>query len=387
MISTSERWKEITRSQFPWEQEALAFIRDRLPDQEPYRAWANFEFIADEGSINEVDLLVLTLRGFFLVEIKSRPGLVKGDAGTWTWHHEGRQISTDNPLLLANRKAKRLIGLLRRQKACSKIRLPYLEPLVFLSAPNVNCQLDPVVRQGVHVRDVDPTADDPGRPGIIAALVDAPVAKALSRAMEDAGIRPSQRQRQVGDFVLTRLLFEGPAYQDWEATHTSLTRVTRRIRIYSVATKATAESRQTLARAAQRELQILEGIQHPGILRALAYHEHERGPALVFEHEPKAVRLDHFLIEHGQRLDVDLRLGLLRQIAEALQYAHDISAACDSEGLLWPPLLHVLRTGERTGAAQQRGRRWRWPFGLYAPASSASPRRRNDHSRRHRVRR
>ena len=193
-----------------------------------------------------------------------------------------------------------------------------------------------MVRQGVHVRDVEPTADDPGRPGIIAALkrlqdggatrypsVDAPVAKALTRAMEEAGIRPSQRQRQVGDFVLTRLLFEGPGYQDWEATHTSLTRVTRRIRIYSVATKATAESRQTLARAAQREFQILEGIQHPGILRALAYHEHERGPALVFEHEPKAVRLDHFLIEHGHRLDVDLRLGLLRQIAEALQYAHE----------------------------------------------------------------
>ncbi len=46
-----------------------------------------------------------------------------------------------------------------------------------------------------------------------------------------------------------------------------------------------------LARAAQREFQVLEGIQHPGILRAVAYHEHELGPALVFEHSPGALRL------------------------------------------------------------------------------------------------
>ena len=45
-------------------------MRDRLPDHDPYRAWANFEFIADDGSISEVDLLVLTTKGFYLVEIK-----------------------------------------------------------------------------------------------------------------------------------------------------------------------------------------------------------------------------------------------------------------------------------------------------------------------------
>lgn len=84
-----------------------------------------------------------------------------------------------------------------------------------------------------------------------------------------------------------------------------------------------------MARAAQREFQILEGIDHAGILRAVDYHEHELGPALVFEHDPKALRLDHFLIEHGDRLDVDLRLGLLRQVAEALQYAHDKRAPAD----------------------------------------------------------
>ena len=110
----------------------------RFPDQEPYRAWSNFEFIADDGSINEVDLLVLTPAGFFLVEIKSRPGIVRGDAGTWTWEHEGRLFTDDNPVIAANRKAKKLRSLLERQKAIKnfKGRLPFLEVLVFCSAPD-----------------------------------------------------------------------------------------------------------------------------------------------------------------------------------------------------------------------------------------------------------
>ena len=78
MDATSSRWQAITDSEFPWERDALAFVRDRLPDHDPYRVWSNFEFIADDGSINEVDLLVLTPKGFYLVEIKSRPGIVEG---------------------------------------------------------------------------------------------------------------------------------------------------------------------------------------------------------------------------------------------------------------------------------------------------------------------
>ena len=104
---STARWKTITRSEFPWEQEALDFVRERLPDHEPYRAWSNFEFIADNGSINEVDLLVFTPVGFFIVEIKSNPGTLTGDAHTWTWRHNGRTKVVDNPLFLANQKAKK----------------------------------------------------------------------------------------------------------------------------------------------------------------------------------------------------------------------------------------------------------------------------------------
>jgi hypothetical protein len=50
-------WKQITLSDFDWEREALEFAKQALPDRDPYRAWANFEFIALDGSINEIDLM------------------------------------------------------------------------------------------------------------------------------------------------------------------------------------------------------------------------------------------------------------------------------------------------------------------------------------------
>jgi|SRR5216683_624427 len=55
MALSAARWKTITESRFDWERNALEFLRERLPDIEPYRAWSNFDFIAEDGSINEVD--------------------------------------------------------------------------------------------------------------------------------------------------------------------------------------------------------------------------------------------------------------------------------------------------------------------------------------------
>src|SRR5262245_17970261 len=124
----SQHWIALAESAFPWEMAALRYLRERLPEQEPFRAWANFEFVADDGSINEVDLLVVSLYKVYLVEIKSRPGCVSGDTSTWTWTHEGHTSTDDNPLLLANRKAKKLKALLQRQKALHGQRLPYVEP-------------------------------------------------------------------------------------------------------------------------------------------------------------------------------------------------------------------------------------------------------------------
>jgi serine/threonine protein kinase len=329
------RWQTVSPSQFAWEREALDWLRNHLPDREPWHAWTNFEFIDEEGKVNEVDVLILTPAGLFLVEIKSRPGVVSGDAHTWLWVTDGRERAYDNPLILANRKSKRLASLLRRQSAVlkAKVRLPFVEPLIFLSATSLNCKLSGTARSGTYLRGQPGSESDPG---IIGALqngtgtvreaqpgrVDQQHARVLARAMAEAGIRPSNKHRKVGDYQLGALLSEGASYQDWEGTHTAMDAVRRRVRVYTVAAAATAEARKSLVRQAQREFQILEGIDHPGIVKVKDYQDTELGPALIFDHDPKAIRLDFLLREMGQLLSVDQRLQIVRDLAETLKYAH-----------------------------------------------------------------
>lgn len=152
MMNTTRNWNTIAESKFPWERDAVNFVRDRFPLFEPYHGWSNFEFIADDGSINEVDLLLFTPVGFFLVEIKSRPGKLSGDAGTWTWDTDGKLTTVDNPLHGANLKAKKLRSLLQQQKACQKKgQVPFIEPLVFCSAPDLLLELQGTARSSACV--------------------------------------------------------------------------------------------------------------------------------------------------------------------------------------------------------------------------------------------
>ncbi|TDU23278.1 serine/threonine protein kinase [Panacagrimonas perspica] len=325
------RWHVIAESTFPWEREALEWLRAQLPNQDPWHVWTNFEFIDDEGKVNEVDALALTPAGLVLVEIKSRPGTVTGDAHTWTWTTDGRERSYDNPLLLTDRKSKRLASLLKRQSAIikAKVRLPFVEPAVFLSSATLTMRLQGNAAAGVFQRGRPGAHDDSGIVGALArgvrsmyrTPVDGQQVKAIAKALAEAGIRPSNKYRRVGDYQLGKLIADGPSYQEWDAKHVSVD-VQRRIRIYNLATASSPEARETRVRQAQREFTVLEGIEHSGVLRCREYKDTELGPALIFEHDPKAVRLDHFLRDEPQKLGVDQRLQLVRGIAEVLAFAH-----------------------------------------------------------------
>ncbi|WP_295442655.1 BREX system serine/threonine kinase PglW [uncultured Thiodictyon sp.] len=335
MPMSPTRWTTITESRFPWERDALEWLRSQLPDHNPWHAWSNFEFIDDDGRVNEVDGLILTPAGLFLMEIKSRPGVLTGDPHTWTWSTDGKSYSDDNPLILADRKAKRLASLLRRLPSVqrSRARIPFIRPCVFLCAADLICRLSGTAAAGVYLRGQPGSSGDHG---IIGALTSAPAlsnggdgsridqaqARILAQAMAQAGIRPSNKHRLVGDYQLGALLAEGETHQDWEGQHRSIESIRRRVRIYTYAAAATAQARAALVRQATREFQILEGIDHPGILKVRDYKESEQGPALIFDHDPRSRRLDLLLREHGDRLNVSQRLHLVRHLAETLQYAH-----------------------------------------------------------------
>lgn len=333
MNHPEKNWTTVARSEFPWEQEALDFIHAGFPAQDNYRAWSNFEFIGDDGSINEVDLLVVSPQGVFLIEIKSHPGEFSGDARDWVVTNEGRRKTMENPVLLANRKCKRLKSLLARQKSFKKVRVPYMEPLVFLSSEDARLRLMGTAAHAVCLRDSDT------RDGVLAAIkrraapglkelngpsVNRPQIKALALALADAGVRPSQHSRKVGDFELGELLFDSPlgAYQDWSASHVSLKSTKRVARIYMVERQASKEDREIVNNAARREFQLLDRLEHPGILKADPPTECEFGPVLFLKVPDGAVRLDHFLRDEGEATPVDQRIDILRQIGEIIAYAH-----------------------------------------------------------------
>ena len=83
----------------------------------PYQAWSNFTFISDQGHVREVDLLVAVPTGLYLIEIKYFRGLLTNHNATWVLHGEHSTRSFDNPLPLADQKAKELKGLLTQAAA------------------------------------------------------------------------------------------------------------------------------------------------------------------------------------------------------------------------------------------------------------------------------
>lgn len=336
-----DAWTQITPSEYPWEREALDYLKARLPDHEPYRAWANFEFVLD-GVVSEVDVLVAVPKGLFLVEIKSWPGVLEGDAGTWRITRPGARIPKflDNPYLLANRKCKRLKSLLARQRAFRHERVPFVEPLVFLSHPELECRLPDAARHGVVGLDRSAQGERPqrgGLPGVVKTLtslsgeeaqrlgqrrIDRPASRRIAEGLEQAGVRPARRTRTVGDLQLGALLDEGPGYQDFVATHPRFPSIQHRARIYGQAEVADGQEREQAVRAAQREYELLHAVSHPGIVTAQSFHEHELGPVIVFERDPSEIRLDQFIAQAGPTLSLDDRLRLIRQLAETVAYAH-----------------------------------------------------------------
>src|ERR1035438_1459273 len=220
MALSKTRWKQFAESRFPHEREALEFLSQGLPDSDPTLLYTNFEFIADDGSVNEIDALVITRAGVFLVEVKGRGGVVSGNRHNWDWEKDGHTLSIDSPLILANAKARKLADLIGKQRSFRSERRPWIEPLIFLSALGISVRLPESERMRICEREPRDKA-----PGIIPALlqrdyigsspahgvaIDRPTAKRVAQALDDAGIRPSQRQRRVGDYILQHLIEENP---------------------------------------------------------------------------------------------------------------------------------------------------------------------------------
>ncbi len=309
------------------EQEAIQFVTKELPDLEPFRIWALFDLVDLSGRRYEIDLLVLGFDALYHVELKGHPGRVTGDVVDWTFTFpDGGSIVRENPLRLAEHKARVLGSLLDRHFAG---RRPYVETLIFLTHPDIKVDLQGAARTNVVTRKDFVRAIQFGEfPGANQARrrsrIDRPTAKAVAEALKAIGVRKSQGALRVGSYVLGALIDEGPGYQDRSAQKERFPDIRRRVRSYLVPQSPTAERREQLIRAAEREAKILTAIgDHPRILRMTDYEADgpTGGPCVLFEDFDGARPLDAFLRQHAT-LPFDQRLQIIEQVADALGYCH-----------------------------------------------------------------
>lgn len=331
------RWAQIGPSPYLWEQEGLDYIRGLMPEQPPYRAVALFTFTAFSGRISECDLFIAVPGGLYLVELKGHPGRVVNRGSQWIFHAQGfdqrsRTLTLHNPLHAVDMKSKDLKSRLQRaaQDLGLSLTMPRIEPAVFLSDQGLVSELGSVERLHVYGRD-DRQTGLPGiwkdllaRPPARAGRVDDEFTKHLPRLFNAIGVSAPQAHLRYGDDwrLAGKPLDQGPTWEDRLATRQGAIEETGRVRIYLTELEANDSARTAVARAAEREYYLLQGLRHRGIDEARDIRHHAAGPSILFRHDASDLRLDQYMAVFGDRLSFETRLGLVRQLAEALRYAH-----------------------------------------------------------------
>lgn len=335
-------------TEYPYEKAALDFARDGFPTSDPFHARGLVDLPEpSSGRLYEIDLLVIGYAAVFVVEIKSHPGRIEGDAHGWLWTPPGsdRARDIDNPHSLTNHKAK-VIGSLLRRHMRGNVDVPWVQPLIFLSAENLENRLSVEGKTAVVTRDGFFPAIKFGHfPGAgnrpWDRQINRPTMQAIKQAFDRMGLRPRKTLLQVGDYVLGSTIEDGESYQDRVAHHAQFENMRHRARVYLVPDQTSVEHKQRLRRAAEREVQLLWSVRDsPNILTSHYYApDGPLGPTLVFEDFEGALRLDRFLARHPD-LPFDDRVEIVRQVGHALHFCHRRNVA---HGGLSPEAVLVRR--------------------------------------------
>lgn len=326
----SPRWHEVAESQFAHEREGLAHVRELLPERAPFRAWSNFEFRDSAGKWHEVDLLVLGESRLHLVELKHYRGTITGSA--YRWQRNGR--TEDSPILLARRKAQRLKSVItdasRAFDPSFDVReVPYVAECVFLHAADGRCALPP--GDITDLFGLSGQEQRSGLPGITSRLLEAPDSRRrrrlverdeeLAQLFERIGFAV-RREREVGSW---RLIgppeAEGDGWQDWPAEQRVM-RDPARVRFFVTPPGASEAQRTGTRKLVEREYALTARLHHDGVLSPRDLVEDDLGVGLVFPRDETARRLDLWLDDRAKGVPLNAQVGMLRQLAEALAYAH-----------------------------------------------------------------
>lgn len=333
--SADNRWVEVSPSQFPHEAEGLQLVRDLLPRTSPFRAWSNFEFRDKHGRWHEVDLLVLGRRQLHLIELKYYSGRLRGDDHLWL--RDGHRAE-DSPLKLARRKAQYFATKLQdefrswvRERGVHNappVRevIPFVQESVFLHHPKIISELSRASAVGLY--GIDGNGSHSHLPGISELLLEPADPRwtihesTLAALMARIGL-VQRREREVGSWVIQdEALGEGDGWQEWAASHRYSRQERARIRFHVVPPGAPNTERRRVESLVHHEFRIMRRLRHDALLRPEDVVDDDLGIGLVYPLEHDWHRLDLWLADQPAGIPLDLQLSIIRQVGEALQYAH-----------------------------------------------------------------
>lgn len=341
------------------EREAIDFAIHNIPNYDPYHLWALLELIdPSTGRLYELDLLVLGYSALYLIEVKSGPGVYKGDSADWWRTPPGdgeRPRYMDPPLRLTNHKAKVLKSRLRAHMRDPRLA-PRVEALVFLSHPDTDISgLSEDGRVAVVTRrDFARAVTHHEFPGVNAnrkpQRIDRKAARDVAEALRAIGLKAREGKAHVGSYTLGSVLEEGPGYQDRLAEHREA-KMFRRARTYMVPQETSIERRQQLRRAANREAQLLYDVrEHAGVLQITDYlADAELGPTVLFDDFEGGVPLPTFMRAHPE-LPLDDRAQIIEGVGRALVHCHKKSVIHSALS----PHAVLVRRHPTTGAIETR---------------------------------
>lgn len=344
MKPNSERYHEVSKSEFGHEREGLALLLEAVPDAAPYRVWTNFTFMDSQGHYNEIDALVVGRGRIHLVELKSWNGVFHGNehrfeiTGT-----NGRTSDFRHPNLTTRSKAQKFADRLR--KLMPKIehsfrelgvpltredtRIPWVQESLFLHGDVVRSQLSESGAQNVFGRDG--LSEQTNLPGISSRLTEPPsrdpIGEKRSRdVLESAvnqitGTAQKKRKHLAGSWQLGNELEHDDDFRIRRATNTKHEEK-------GIAYVSNTEESDTQAIRLQRERQmekaysLLRSLNHDGIDRpiALEFMNDSDAPVLIYQDHPGYEALD--MLPRSLQLTAQQQVEIILQVAEAIAYAH-----------------------------------------------------------------
>lgn len=125
--------------------------------------------------------------------------------------------------------------------------------------------------------------------------------------------------QQVGNYKIVSEIAQGTYANVYKATHSVLT---SRIVVLKILLKAFAGSENDANNSLYQEARILERLQHPHILALIDFGTYESYPYIVKEYAANGSLRERLRKLRGQALPYNEAITILRQIGEALQFAH-----------------------------------------------------------------